>query len=122
MLQLSFVVSGWSPEPEGKRHGCVLAIDGKYVLATGFNGPDRFHISSKTCPCADCQAPVIHAEVNSLINLRELLGWRILPSNTVAFVTKKPCEDCMQALKDAQVSAIMWLQDLSSADATWVRP
>ena len=32
MLQIAFVASGWSPEKEGNRHGCVLALEGKYPI------------------------------------------------------------------------------------------
>src|SRR5947207_1791980 len=70
MLQLAFVVSGWSPEREGQRHGCVLAIDGKYIVSTGFNGADRYW-SDDGCGGTCCHAPVVHAEVNALLNLRK---------------------------------------------------
>lgn len=128
MLQLAFVVSGWSPCPEGQRHGCVLAFNGKYIVATGFNGPDRDWKPTKgqqKCACDDCKAPVVHAEVNALLNLRTVLGphryGALDGDGLVAYVTKKPCGPCMKALKDAGAQAIMWLQDLGSGESTWTR-
>lgn len=121
MLQLAFVVSGWSPEPEGQRHGCVLALDGKYIVSTGFNGPDREwkHTHKKDCGGTCCKPPVIHAEVNALLNLK-MVG--VESDRCVAYVTKKPCDPCMQALKNAGVQAIFWLQDVGEDRGQWTRP
>ena len=124
MLMFAFVASGWSPEPEGQKHGCVLAVDGKYPVSIGFNGPDRewdkkAGLSVPDCGGTCCVAPVIHAEVNALINLK-MIG--IEASRCVAFVTKKPCSPCDQALKNAGIKAIMWMQDVGEDRGQWVRP
>lgn len=119
MLQVAFVASGWSPEPEGQRHGCVLAVDGKYIVATGFNGPDRYwagHDCGGTC----CRAPVVHAEVNALINLRELAQGQ-LSGRCIAYVTKKPCHECMVALNGAGIEAVFWLQDVGEDRGQWIK-
>lgn len=121
MLQLAFVVSGWSPEPEGQRHGCVLALEGKYIVATGFNGPDRSHkpdAAAKKCACPDHYPAVVHAEVNALLNLK-MIG--VESQRCVAYVTKKPCDPCMQALKNAGVMAVLWLQDVGEDRGQWIR-
>src|SRR3990167_888130 len=126
MLHVAFIVSGWSPEPEGQRHGCVLAMDGKYIVATGFNGPDRFWDKAakldgspkKDCGGSCCKAPIVHAEVNALLNLK-MVGAK--PCRCVAYVSKKPGDPYMQALKNAGVSAIFWLQDVGDDRGQWVR-
>lgn len=127
MLQVAFVVSGWSPEPEGKRHGCVLALEGKYIVATGFNGPDRswggYRKAGKDPDCGGtcCRAedvPVVHAEVNALINLKMTDQDS---QRCMAYVTKKPCDPCMQALKNAGVLAVFWLQDVGEDRGQWTR-
>lgn len=109
LLQIAFIASGWSPEVEGKRHGAVIALDGKYICAVGFNGLDR----------NDSANPVIvHAEINSLINAR-LISADL--SRCVMAITKKPCLECFRAIRRSKICAIFWLQDLSSKDAMWVR-
>lgn len=121
MLHVCFTVSGWSPEPEGQRHGCVLAKGGKYILATGFNGPDRDWQKRTLTDCGGscCHAPVVHAEVNALLNLG-MVGVRC--DDMVAYVTKKPCTDCQRALADAGVLAVFWMQDVGEDRGQWVRP
>ena len=118
MLQIAFVASGWSPEKEGNRHGCVLALEGKYPIAVGFNGPDRnWKLEGKDCGGSCCKAPNIHAEVNAILNA-QFVGADL--SKCVAFVTKKPCRPCYQALTQAGIKAIFWLQDCSGGDCGWV--
>ena len=111
MLQLAFVASGWSGEPEGQKHGCVLALDGKYVVSIGFNGPNRYFPNGSA-------APIVHAEMNALINARIVQT----PINRcVAFVTKKPCRACFNMLRTTGMLAIFWLQNASGEDCRWVR-
>lgn len=123
MLQIAFIVSGWSPEPEGRRHGCVLAVDGKYIVATGFNGPDRKWqlAGGKTEGCGGdcCVAPTVHAEVNALLNLR-MVG--VDPRRCVMYITKKPCYDCQAEIHEAGIAACLWLQDTGDDRGQWIRP
>lgn len=121
MLHVAFTVSGWSPEPEGQRHGYVFAIDGKYIVGTGFNGPDREWRKRTELDCGGscCRAPIVHAELNGLLNLR-MVG--VDPSRCVAYGTKKPCDPCMTALQKAGVMAILWMQDVGEDRGQWVRP
>ena len=125
MLHLAYIVSGWSPEPDGQRHGAVLAVDGKYIVATGWNGPDRTWQSDSMTPgeggCGGtcCHAPIVHAEKNAILNAR-MIGVDL--TQCVCYCTKKPCEECQHSLLSAGIQAVMWLQDLSSADSTWVLP
>lgn len=109
LLQIAFIASGWSPEAEGKRHGAVIALDGKYICAVGFNGFDRNDPANSV---------IVHAEINSLINAR-LVNTDL--SRCVMAITKKPCLECFRAIRRSKIYAIFWLQDLNSKDAMWIR-
>ena len=98
-LHIAFIVSGWSTQPSGKQHGCVLALDGKYIVATGFNGFDRHYEGP--------EPEIVHAEVNATINAG-LVNADL--TRCVAFVTKKPCLPCRQHLMEKGVKAMFWLQ------------
>ena len=108
MLGVAHLVSTWGSCPPGRRHGCVLADTGKYIVSTGYNG------RKDPCPYAVacvgmrknemwrvCKAR--HAEENALENLPRV-PFRLL----VAFVTKKPCAVCEQKLRDAGVARVYW--------------
>lgn len=120
MLMLAYIVSGWSVQPEGQRHGCVLAVDGKLVIATGFNGPDRNYVAgeaSRKCGCDWCgEGRVVHAEENAILNARQI-GAPM--KNLVAYVSKRPCADCHRQLLSAGCQAIFWLQGGATADSMW---
>ena len=119
MLTIAHVVSGWSTEPEGQRHGSVLSLEGKYIIATGFNGPDRTWASDPNCGGTCCErAPLVHAEVNAIINAI-MVGADI--ERCVAYVTKQPCGPCQAALEGAGVRAVFWLQDAAGRGHVWTR-
>lgn len=120
MLQIAFIVSGWSQEPEGQRHGCVIAADAKYIVATGFNGKDRnWELPAWTWRPTKSDGPrLIHAEENALLNLN-MIG--VDSSRCVAYVTKKPCDPCMALLHGAGLRAVFWLQDVGDDRGQWVR-
>jgi deoxycytidylate deaminase len=110
MLNVALEVSSWSSSPAGRQHGCVLAVDGKYVVATGYNGPPR---GEGKCECEgktkvwcakNCKA--IHAEVNAICNAA-YVGARV--RDCWAFATKKPCDGCRGALKNTGIHGVVWL-------------
>ena len=122
MLMLAYIASGWSAEPEGQKHGAVFALDGKYAVSLSFNGPDRDFAPPPWSwrPGHDIvAAPMVHAEVNGLRNLR-MVG--VDPARCVLFVSKKPCFACEAALEEARVPAAFWLQDVGEDRGQWVRP
>ncbi len=41
MINLAYSIRDWSYCEVGMRHACILAIEGKYVVSTGFNGPNK---------------------------------------------------------------------------------
>lgn len=110
MFSLCEVVKTWSSCPTGRQHACVLTLEGKFVLATGYNGL----VPGKTCKIlATCDGlyrhdmykhcKAVHAEVNALANLLQPV-----PERCIAFVSKKPCALCMQSLKDAGIFEVYW--------------
>lgn len=111
MLQLAFIVSGWSTEPEGQRHGTILAMEGKWIIATGFNGQDRTWAWPKPDP------KIVHSEENAIINAK-MVGVD-LTRNIVAYITKRPCDACEELLRREGIKMAFWLQDLRMAEAMW---
>jgi dCMP deaminase len=104
MLMVAGVVAGWSTCPPGRQHGCVLAVDGKYIVSTGYNGTSS---GMPHCPCegkpkpfceANCEA--VHAEVNAVINAARV-GAQL--ERCVAYVTKEPCVGCWHVLHNAGI-------------------
>jgi dCMP deaminase len=109
MLGFASVVSTWSRCPEGRQHGCVLAVDGKYLISTGFNDTAR---GQSACECEGkpkdfcsevCRA--VHAEVNAVINAAHV-GAQL--DRCVAFCTKKPCGPCLSVLRNARVREVWY--------------
>lgn len=110
MLNIAFIVSTWSSQPDGERHGTVLAVDGKYIVATGFNGPDRNWRWPMPLP------RVVHSEENAILNAK-MVGAAL--NKCVAFVTKRPCDECMELLRSEGIPLAFWLQDLRTTEAIW---
>ena len=110
-LRLAQEVASWSSCPKGRQHGCVLAVDGKYICSTGYNGlsSNEYCIHKSKCKviCPKSICPAIHAEVNAIINAARL-GVKL--SDCVAYCTKKPCENCKRVLTNAGITNIHWLQ------------
>lgn len=129
MIALAHTVKKWSSCVDGKQHGCVLAVDGKYIVSTGFNGVHRLkvipHCMRVTCTyeqfgkvedgCelfpVDCDA--VHAEINAIINAARV-GASI--SKCWAYLTKQPCEPCRSALINAGIQVIVWDEEYRHAE------
>lgn len=108
MLEVAHLVATWGACPEGRRHACVLADAGKYIVSTGYNGltvpcPVQGHCQymTKEQMWKSCKAN--HAEHNALENLPRA-PFRFL----VAFVTKKPCVICEERLRAAGIIRVYW--------------
>jgi len=114
MLALAVEVAVWSSCPEGKQHGCIMAVDGKYVVATGYNGVSRSAEACGTCCYDHFQAGcgAVHAEVNAVINAARV-GAQL--GRCFAFVTKRPCEPCQRVLDNAGVRGVYYLCDAREA-------
>ena len=111
-IDLAFQVSTWSSRPDGRRHGCVFAVDGRFIVATGYNGTAMGEQScacdAKTvdvCPKYCC--PVVHGEINAIINAAKV---NAPLERCVAYLTKAPCLTCRSALKNAGIVAMAWCE------------
>lgn len=117
MLRLAREVSSWSQCPRGRRHGCVIALDGKWIVSTGYNGTGS---GMAECACdgrpkAFCEAhcDAVHAEVNAVASAAKT-GARL--DGTVAFVTKAPCRPCLAVLTNVGVKMAVWFKDADKSD------
>lgn len=126
MIALAHTIKRWSSCVMGKQHGCVLAIDGKYVVATGFNGVHRMDLCKPNCQAREGQddskdgceiAPehctAIHAEVNAVINAARV-GANL--SRCWAYMTKQPCPPCRSILINAGIQVVIWEEAFRGAE------
>jgi len=111
MQRFAAEVASWSNCPIGRKHACILTLEGKYIISTGYNGTAT---KEPECVCEgkrkgwcmeNCVA--VHAEVNALANAARI-GVSVLDS--IAYVTKAPCLPCRAALKNSGVHVIIWDQ------------
>lgn len=105
MFDIARAMASLSKCPEGKQHGCVLAVEGRYIISTGYNGPAVKHKHCTECiyspKTTDC--PAVHAEENALLNAARL-GIKV--EGAYAYVTKEPCPKCKAILKNAGVKVV----------------
>jgi dCMP deaminase len=101
----------WSKRSCCKRNQCgavITNLDMDRILSFGYNGPahglpnDRCRNTEGTCGC-------LHAEINAIIRC---------PSreDKILFVTTSPCEQCAQAIIQANIVKVNYLalyRDLS---------
>ena len=112
LMDLAFQVSTWSSRPDGRRHGCVLAVDGRFIVATGYNGtaagePSCVCDIQKVDTCPKYRCPVVHGEINAIVNAAKV---NAPLERCVAYLTKAPCLTCRSALKNAGVVAVVWCE------------
>ncbi len=110
MFALCDLVKTWSECPEGRQHACVLTIDGKWVVSTGFNG-----VLDGECPEKDCKTytkekmidvcMALHAESNAVKNCP------IPTKGLIAYVSKQPCADCMELLYEFGIKEVYWQEE-----------
>lgn len=110
MYALLAIIQKWSDCPEGRQHACLIAIKGKYVVGTGYNGSftpcafaDKCFELPKETMLDVCRAT--HAEVNACYNLFMDFKHR---EDVVAFVTKRPCVACLKALREHNIRHVYW--------------
>jgi deoxycytidylate deaminase len=108
MFDLAHRIKRWSDCPNGRQHACVLALDGKYIRSTGYNGlkaqcPHETQCATYTRGHMRKVCCAQHAEVNAIDNL-----FQIDPKNLVAFVTKEPCIICTERLCEAGITTMYW--------------
>lgn len=110
MYSLLEIIQKWSDCPEGRQHACILAIKGKYIVATGYNGSFKACGINTVCNTLSREAMrkacgAVHAEVNACLNLFMDIRHR---QDVVAFVTKRPCVACAAKLAEHGVKYAYW--------------
>lgn len=99
--------------------GCVI-VKNNIRIAEGHNGPPRNYPHPKKCSrkesgvCTgssldDC--PCNHAEKNAITNLARTAG---SSDGAIAYVTTKPCGDCMGTLINAGIKEVNFIVDYPS--------
>lgn len=118
-LNLAKAVSLGSSCPPGKQHGCIAVKNGRQV-SSGYNGVPTGHPHcGLDCPLdvykrknkgkknfALC--PAVHAETNCIITAA-MIGTAIAES--VFYITKRPCGDCLKALRNMRLVAVVFTDD-----------
>ena len=112
LIDLAFQVATWSSRPASRQHGCVLAVDGRFIVATGYNGTAAGEPScacdvEEIDTCSKYLCPVVHGEINAIINAAKV---NAPLERCVAYLTKAPCLTCRSALKNAGVVAVVWCE------------
>lgn len=117
-LSVARAISYGSSCPPGKQHGCI-AVKHNRIVSTGYNGvPAGAPHCGVDCPLDLYKArygrknyslcPAVHAEVNCIITAATI-GTAI--EGAVFYITKAPCADCMKALKNLHLDAVVYLDD-----------
>ena len=105
-IAMAYLTAMRSPDEETK-HGSIVVDKKHRVLGTGFNGFPR--------GCKDMKLPtmrpgkypfVIHAEVNALINSRDIPS----PEMCTIYVTGEPCNECFKSIVQHGIGRIVFGQ------------
>jgi dCMP deaminase len=117
-LSVARAISYGSSCNPGKQHGCI-AIKHNRIVSTGYNGlPAGHEHCGVDCPLdiykkkygkknfSLCNA--VHAEINCIITAA-MIGTAI--EGAVLYVTKRPCADCLKALQNCHLKAVVFFED-----------
>lgn len=115
-LGLAFMVSRRSHDIH-TQHGCVLTTRTNQIISCGYNGfPRGMDDASLPTNRPDPDKPDelskydfvngTHSERNALFNCM-VSPW-LVPGGVVAYVTGEPCNDCLSALWQSNVSTIYY--------------
>jgi dCMP deaminase len=97
----------------GRRVGAAF-VQGKRLLATGFNGVPSGYPHPLSCPRRDAGLPsgqglelcvCAHAEANGIANAAR---YGVQLQGAVVYVTCQPCADCMGALANVGISRVVY--------------
>ena len=117
-LSVAMQIATGSPCPEGKQHGTV-AVRFNRIVSTGYNGPPSGHAHCKPCKLDEWKrkhngrknfaiCPAVHSEINCMITAA-MIGTSI--AGAIFYVTKRPCDDCLKALRNMQLTAVVYMDD-----------
>jgi dCMP deaminase len=95
----------------GKKHGAVL-VRNRHIISLGYNGPAYKEKHCKKCSLIKDKygkdwrtCPAIHAEENAIFNAIKnninIIGCKI-------YITKKPCDKCLNILKNINIKEIIY--------------
>jgi dCMP deaminase len=117
-LSLAKAFSHGSPCTPGKQHGCVAVKHGRLV-SSGYNGPSvgQMHCGID-CPLDIHKmrtgvkrfdlCPAVHAEINCICTAA-MIGTAI--QGAIFYLTKRPCKDCLKALRNMSLGAVVFYSD-----------
>lgn len=118
-LSVAKTIAFGSKCPEGKQHG-ALAVKNSRMISTGYNGPaSGMPHCSFPCPLDVWKAehngeknlaicPAVHAEINVIVTAAQI-GTAL--SGSIFYITKKPCNDCLKALRNLNLIGVVYPQD-----------
>jgi dCMP deaminase len=119
-LSVAMQIATGSSCPEGKQHGTV-AVKLNRIVSTGYNGPPTGHKKCSPCRLDEWKrthhgrknfavCPAVHSEINTIIT-SAMIGTSIVGS--IFYVTKRPCPDCLKALQNMQLAAVVYIDDMT---------
>lgn len=125
-LSVAKTIAFGSKCPEGKQHGAI-AVKNKRMISTGYNGPaagmphcnmpcplDKYKLeNSGKKNFALC--PAVHAEINVLVTAAQV-GTILVDS--IFYITKRPCPDCLKALRNLGLAGVVFPHDDEEDDGT----
>lgn len=115
-LSVAKTIAFGSKCPEGKQHGAI-AVKNKRMISTGYNGPAAgMPHCGEDCPLDVYKrenggkkdfslCPAVHAEINVLVTAAQV-GTTLVDS--VFYITKRPCPDCLKALRNLQLAGVVF--------------
>jgi dCMP deaminase len=103
-LGLAFVVSSRSKDAQTK-HGCIITDQNNHIIGTGYNSFPRQSLDNILPNLRpEKYSEMTHSERNALSNLT-ISPWSIVGGG-IAYVTGKPCLDCLYALWNTNINTI----------------
>jgi dCMP deaminase len=125
-LSVAKTIAFGSKCPEGKQHGAI-AVKNKRMISTGYNGPAAgMPHCGVDCPLEVYKAanggkknyalcPAVHAEINAVVTAAQI---GIALVNSMIYVTKEPCPDCLKALRNLHIAGVVFPNDDEDDDGT----
>lgn len=119
-LSVAMQIATGSSCPEGKQHGAI-SVKHNRIVSTGYNGCPSGQPHCMPCKLDEYKrthkgkkdftvCPAVHAEINCIITA-SLIGTSIIGS--IFYVTKRPCGDCLKALQNMQLTAVVYMDDMT---------
>lgn len=104
-LMLADAVASRSSCKDGRKHGAVLALEGRYIVSAGYNGTAKGQPHCAQVCMWPGYCPSVHAEVNLMLNAGKV---NVDMEKCVVYCTKQPCDHCMAVMLNAGVPKVVW--------------